>query len=64
MVKEDLWSIEGNKVSSYNGYISYFFKDFWIIVGNDFCNAVLDFFYNWKNVRISKYYNFYIHFQK
>lgn len=43
-VKRALWSIDGNKAPGYDGFSSQFFKDAWETVGDDLCNAVLDFF--------------------
>lgn len=43
-VKEAIWQIGGDKAPGPDGYNSQFFKDFWDIVGNEVCEAVLDFF--------------------
>ncbi|XP_021738082.1 uncharacterized protein LOC110704583 [Chenopodium quinoa] len=43
-VKSALWSMDDNRAPGLDGFSSGFFKAAWNIVGEDLCNAVLDFF--------------------
>ncbi|XP_074292831.1 uncharacterized protein LOC141619708 [Silene latifolia] len=44
-IKETISSIPNHKAPVPNGFSSAFFKDSWHIVGDDVCNAIMDFFH-------------------
>ncbi|GJU37563.1 RNA-directed DNA polymerase, eukaryota, reverse transcriptase zinc-binding domain protein [Tanacetum coccineum] len=43
-IKEAIFSIEDNKASGPDGYSSKFFKAAWMVIGNDVCAAIKEFF--------------------
>lgn len=43
-IKKALMDIPNNKAPGLDGYHSFFFKTAWLMVQNDFCAAIFDFF--------------------
>lgn len=50
-VKEAMWQIAGDKAPGPDGYTSQFYKTFLDIVGDDTCEAILDFFQTGKSLK-------------
>lgn len=45
-IKDVVWSCEGDKSASPNGFNFTFYKQFWKLIKNEVCDYVQEFFYN------------------
>lgn len=47
-IKQVFWDINDLKVSGIKGYNSVFFKKVWVIIGEDICKVIKEFFVQGK----------------